>query len=158
MEESKDIVLFERDIHEEDVPDSVRAVLNEVRSCTRVGASVIALSGPLGAGKTTFSQAVAKELGVTDAVLSPTFVVEKRYATADHRFSRLVHIDAYRLETSRELLVLHFSETVRDPQTLIIIEWAERVADIVPKDALWIKLAHVREGVRHITFSKPASV
>jgi tRNA threonylcarbamoyladenosine biosynthesis protein TsaE len=62
-------------------------------------ALVVGLYGNLGAGKTSFTQAVARELGVIDIVNSPTFVIEKIYETKHPDFKRLVHIDAYRLET-----------------------------------------------------------
>src|ERR1700754_3179272 len=63
------------------------------------GATLVTLTGELGAGKTTFTQSLARALGVTDTVTSPTFVLEKIYSLPDSTqgFTRLVHIDAYRL-------------------------------------------------------------
>src|ERR1700683_2680478 len=73
------------------------------------GATLITLSGELGAGKTTFTQAVAKALGVEDIVNSPTFVIEKVYNLPEGKgFHRLVHIDAYRLTSNGELAALGF--------------------------------------------------
>src|SRR3954467_7628344 len=79
---------------------------------SRDEALVVGLYGNLGAGKTSFTQAVARELGVKDVVNSPTFVIEKIYETAHPNFKRLIHIDAYRLEDARELQVLNFEELV----------------------------------------------
>src|ERR1700733_3565857 len=66
-------------------------------------ACVVGLYGDLGSGKTTFTQAVAKILGITEVVNSPTFVIEKIYKLEHERFEHLIHIDAYRLEKSSEL-------------------------------------------------------
>src|SRR5689334_7666432 len=67
------------------------------------GATLVTLTGELGAGKTSFTQGVARALGIEESVTSPTFVLEKVYELADHGFKRLVHIDAYRLESGAAL-------------------------------------------------------
>lgn len=115
-------------------------------------ATVIALHGELGAGKTTFTKAFAKLLGVASPVTSPTFVLMKTYDIGTHEyFKTLVHIDAYRLESSAEASPLRLSELFSDPQNLICIEWAERIANILPKDRLDITFAHTKtEGVREV--------
>ena len=97
------------------------------------GATVIGLSGDLGSGKTAFTQAIARELGISEPVTSPTFVLEKIYKLADQKFGRLVHVDAYRLESGEELLKLGFAELLSDKNNLIIIEWVERVKEILPE-------------------------
>lgn len=96
-------------------------------------ATVVGLYGELGAGKTFFTQSVAKTLGVEDSIVSPTFVIEKIYELKGQRFSHLIHIDAYRLESSNELLNLGWQKIISDPNNLILIEWPERVADIMPE-------------------------
>ena len=68
---------------------------------SRNEALVVGLYGNLGAGKTAFTQAVARELGIQEIVTSPTFVIEKIYPTSHPHFARLIHIDAYRLEARR---------------------------------------------------------
>ena len=73
------------------------------------GATVLALHGELGAGKTTFTQTLARTLGVTDAVTSPTFVIMKLYELQHQSFETLIHIDAYRIEHSDEMRVLGFA-------------------------------------------------
>lgn len=102
----------------------------------RPQALIVALSGEFGAGKTTFVQGMAEALGVKEKVTSPTFVIEKAYELEHQAFSRLIHIDAYRLKGSHELEVLGWKEIVRDPGNLILIEWPERVAACIPPDAL----------------------
>ena len=97
-------------------------------------ATVVGLYGDLGAGKTTFVQAVARALGVTSSVPSPTFLIMKSYALSDSSFARLIHIDAYRLKHSEELQKLGFAELLCDPGNLIFVEWADRVSEILPSD------------------------
>ena len=105
-------------------------------------ATVIGLSGNLGAGKTAFVKCVAKTMGITEEVTSPTFVIMKIYDIAIHRGStsmsrwkRLVHIDAYRLDKAQELEALKFEGLAADPANLILVEWPENVdlQKIVPR-------------------------
>ena len=96
---------------------------------------MVALSGDLGAGKTTFAQGVAQALGVQETVTSPTFVIEKIYKLENAKWQRLIHIDAYRLKGAHELEVLGWKELVADTGNLILIEWPERVAEAIPEGA-----------------------
>lgn len=98
-----------------------------------VGATVVGLYGNLGAGKTSFTQSVAKALGVEETVTSPTFVIEKIYELSEKKFEHLIHIDAYRLQSSDELLKLGWQSVIADRGNLILIEWPERVQDIMPE-------------------------
>ncbi len=116
-------------------------------------AIVVGLSGDLGAGKTAFSQAVAAELGILEIVTSPTFVIEKIYRTGrDSGFKTFVHIDAYRLEGGRELDVLGFKTLTEDPETLIFIEWPEKVEESMPEDSLRISFLSSGESSREISY------
>ncbi len=116
------------------------------------GAVVVGLSGDLGAGKTSFSQAVARVLGVIETVTSPTFVIEKMYAIQPPRngFSRLVHIDAYRLESPAELAKLGFATILSDSGNLLLIEWPERLGTLLPASAPTLFFGHVNETTRSI--------
>lgn len=96
-------------------------------------ATIVGLYGDLGAGKTTFTKTLAEVLGVEETVTSPTFVLEKIYTLKGQKFSRLIHIDAYRLEGSHELKQLGWDTIVADPQNLIVIEWASNVEDLLPE-------------------------
>lgn len=98
-------------------------------------ATVVALAGELGAGKTTFVQAAAHFLGIEFPVTSPTFVIEKIYELNSAKWKRLIHIDAYRLNGAHELEALGWKEIAADPDNLILIEWPERVAELIPADA-----------------------
>ena len=104
-------------------------------------ATVITLSGDLGAGKTTFTQGVARALGVNEKVTSPTFVIEKVYELSGQKWTHLIHIDAYRLKDAHELEVLGWHEIMQEPGNLILIEWPEMVAELIPKSATRITIA-----------------
>ncbi len=91
------------------------------------GTVIVALSGDLGAGKTSFVQCVARALGVRDSVNSPTFVLEKSYPTQAGRFKRLIHIDAYRLQGEDDH-ILDLPQLSLDSDNLIMIEWPEYLA------------------------------
>lgn len=106
-------------------------------------ARVIALSGNLGAGKTTFTQGFARALGIKTPVQSPTFVLMKIYALENKKYVKhLVHIDAYRIESPQELEHLGFRELLNDKDAVILIEWADRIKKLLPKDATWITFEH----------------
>jgi len=117
------------------------------------GATLVTLSGELGAGKTAFVQAMATALGVTDHVTSPTFVLAKRYELAGMPFARLVHIDAYRLKDGENLRSLSFAELMQDPKNLVALEWPEIVADGLPPADVAIKLETLPDGSRSLTYA-----
>lgn len=115
-------------------------------------ALVVGLSGDLGAGKTAFSQRMAKLLGVGDVVNSPTFVIQKNYLTQNPVFKNFVHIDAYRLEGGEEIEKLKFRELLKTPETLIFIEWPEKVAEILPKNTIMLSFESIDENTRKISY------
>ena len=118
------------------------------------GATLITLSGELGAGKTTFTQSVAQALGVADIVNSPTFVIEKVYGIPEgQRFQRLIHIDAYRLTNNGELNALGFGELMSHTGNLIMLEWPENVAGVSDQAAVKILLEPLPDGSRQITYA-----
>jgi tRNA threonylcarbamoyladenosine biosynthesis protein TsaE len=116
-------------------------------------ASIIALLGDLGAGKTTFAQGFLRSLGVKRKITSPTFILFRKYPIRKKNFRSVYHIDAYRLTSGDDLLLLGIREVVRDPQNIILIEWPERVSSIVPKGARKIRFSYgKKEGERNISF------
>ncbi|KKW38981.1 MAG: hypothetical protein UY89_C0035G0006 [Parcubacteria group bacterium GW2011_GWA1_54_9] len=116
------------------------------------GATFVTLQGELGAGKTAFTQAVARALDVTETVTSPTFVLEKIYLLNGRQFKRLIHIDAYRLEKAGDLAPLGFDELVQDAGNLILLEWPEKVSDALPIPAVRISFVAHTDGSRTITY------
>ena len=127
-------------------------------------ALVIGLYGDLGSGKTTFVQDIAKIFGVKEFVTSPTFVIEKMYpirargaspssngaGNINHSFKKIVHIDAYRIDSGKELLSLGWEEIILDPQNLILIEWPEKVKSILPENYAKIFFKFMSDKEREI--------
>ncbi|KND50118.1 MAG: tRNA threonylcarbamoyl adenosine modification protein YjeE [Parcubacteria bacterium C7867-008] len=119
-------------------------------------ATLVTLSGELGAGKTSFTQGLARALGITESITSPTFVLEKIYELpkkAAQGFERLIHIDAYRLEEAPMLNPLGFHEFMRDPKNLIVLEWPEHVYEAVRTAQYQIKLAVGEGNTRDIIYA-----
>jgi tRNA threonylcarbamoyladenosine biosynthesis protein TsaE len=121
-------------------------------------AVLITLSGELGAGKTAFTKVLARTYGVTETITSPTFVLEKIYllprelGSPTLKFARLLHIDAYRLESGEDLAPLGFDEAMRDPQNLIVLEWPEKVSDALPTPAVHISILTHPDTTRTIIY------
>jgi tRNA threonylcarbamoyladenosine biosynthesis protein TsaE len=110
---------------------------------------VIALIGPMGSGKTTLVKGIAEGAGVADLrqVNSPTFVIVNEYeGTAGGTGLSIHHIDTYRLRGSRDLEALGFDEMLAGG--VVILEWADRVADLLPSDLLTIRLEPLGERGR----------
>lgn len=118
---------------------------------TNVEAQILALHGNLGAGKTTFVQYLAKHLGVKETVTSPTFVIMKRYEGGEDK-PVLVHIDAYRIEAVDEMRVLGFESLTHQSRTIICIEWAKRIASLLPGNTKHLNFELV-DDVRTLTLS-----
>ncbi len=116
------------------------------------GATLVTLSGELGAGKTVFVKVVAQTLGVTETVTSPTFVLEKIYPLSGGAFKNLIHIDAYRFEDSAEISALNFEELMKDSGNLVVLEWPERVKNALPKAHVTITLEALPDGSRKIAY------
>lgn len=131
----------------EALEEAAKEVLNELQASVSTVSTVLALSGDLGAGKTTFTQILAKLLGVGESVTSPTFVIMKKYPlNTNTHFRNLIHVDAYRLESAEELKVLGFTSELSDPGNLVVVEWAEKVSAILPPTA--VNLQFTLDGTR----------
>jgi tRNA threonylcarbamoyladenosine biosynthesis protein TsaE len=129
--------------------DFIKTLCQGLSLTSGSSATTVGLYGELGSGKTSFTQGVAKALDIAENVVSPTFVIEKIYELKNQNFSHLIHIDAYRLEKSSELLHLGWQEIIADPKNLILIEWPERVADIMPLH-ICINFRHIENEQREI--------
>ncbi len=109
---------------------------------------LITLSGELGSGKTTFIAGLSRGWGSADQVTSPTFVLVNEYRRPDGR--RLWHLDCYRLDSGDEALAIGFDDLL-DSGAVMVIEWPERIAAVLPPERLNVRLAWVdetRRGVR----------
>lgn len=122
------------------------------------GGEVIALSGDLGAGKTTFVQGLAEGLGITSRVNSPTFIIMRSYQITNGQslITNLYHIDLYRLENNieEEIKNLGITDLWGNQENVFIIEWAEKAKDLLPENTTWIKFENLEEDGRKITIDK----
>lgn len=133
-------------VRKEDLAGIARDVLAKASRENSERACIIALQGDLGAGKTTFTQALAAELGITEAVQSPTYVLMKNYPISFGQFTNLIHIDAYRLENPEEFAALKPESFLSNPQNLVVIEWPERVEGHLPAPNILLKFSHTGVG------------
>ena len=108
--------------------------------------AVIAFEGGLGAGKTAFTRGLARGLGCTDSVSSPTFAIVNEYAGDIPLF----HFDMYRVETLGELYSIGFFEYL-EKGGICAIEWSENVYSALPDDSLFVSIEHLAETSRKIT-------
>jgi tRNA threonylcarbamoyladenosine biosynthesis protein TsaE len=114
---------------------------------------VICLSGDLGSGKTTFTQGIAQGWGSADNVTSPTFVLVNMYRRPDGH--SLHHLDAYRLASAMEAEDLDL--TLMMENGALIVEWAEKVQDVLPSEHLWIAMRWMDDEVRGMVFDPHGS-
>lgn len=132
------------------------------------GGEIVCLMGELGSGKTTFSQGILKGLEAKGPYTSPTFVVMKQYhvkrntkhVAQKEKKNKLLHvtrympcdvyhIDAYRVG-AKDILDLGWEEIIAGKNNIVIVEWAERIREIIPKDAVWIKFEHKDNNQRKL--------
>jgi tRNA threonylcarbamoyladenosine biosynthesis protein TsaE len=134
------------------IKEIARDLLKEIKKEGSGKATILALFGDLGAGKTTITKEIAGILGVKENVISPTFVIMKKYQTTDSRFKNLIHIDAYRLDEHKDILVLGWEEMINDKDNLIIVEWPEKIESYLPKGIYNVSLNHKDDTSRTIKF------
>ena len=127
----------------------------------RKNALIIGLEGDLGSGKTTFLQGFAAGLGIKEKILSPTFIILKKFKAVKAKKQELkaearwfYHVDCYRIKRAKEILELGFKEITSDPQNIIAIEWFNRVKKILPRNYLILKFQIVNKNSRKIWLSK----
>lgn len=116
---------------------------NNIATLLKKG-SVIALSGDLGAGKTTFTQYLAEAIGVTEHLSSPTYTILKEYYSGN---LPLYHFDAYRILDAGEFLDLDIDEYLYGTG-ISVIEWAENIKELLPEDTIWIEISIKNNGER----------
>ncbi len=117
------------------------------------GGEFIALTGGLGAGKTTFVQGIGEYFGIK-RMTSPTFILLRKYKISNFKFkiSNLFHLDLYRLENNipEEIENLGLQEEIENPKSVILVEWAEKMQKFLPANTIYIKFDNLSEYERRI--------
>jgi tRNA threonylcarbamoyladenosine biosynthesis protein TsaE len=137
--------------------------LGEVLAKGLNGGQIICLTGELGSGKTTFAQGILRGLGAKGPYTSPTFVVMKQYKIKNQKskikitnqklkIGNVYHIDAYRVG-AQDILVLGWKEIVTGKNNVVIVEWAEKIKNIIPKGAVWVKFEYIKDNNRKVIFN-----
>ncbi len=125
-------------------PEATRAAARELAASLSGRGLVVALVGPLGAGKTAFVKGLAEGLGVDpDEVASPTFVIASEHQASDGL--RLVHVDLYRVESEAELDATGFRDLLA-PEIVLAVEWADRFPEALPRDRLEVRIGPAEGG------------
>jgi len=114
------------------------------------GGDVIALIGDLGSGKTTLIKGLAQGLGVKETITSPSYVLMKTYKPTKKKINHLIHVDAYRLQSAQDLIDVGLNDWLSQPGSVTIIEWADQVKEILPKNTIVIKLKLGQENNQRI--------
>jgi tRNA threonylcarbamoyladenosine biosynthesis protein TsaE len=125
-------------------------------AATIVPGTLLCLTGDLGAGKTTLVQGLLADLGATRPYISPTFVIMKQYDLAVPSatgIKRVYHADAYRV-VAKDFAKIGFAEWLADSEGLVILEWPERIAEILPEKRIEIILTSLSENEREIVMKE----
>lgn len=140
-------------------------------------ALILALQGNLGGGKTTFVQGFAKGLGIKEKVLSPTFIIMRKFQIPKSKFQTpnsktklatgqanskfqipkfkyFYHLDCYRIQKPKEIMDLGFKELIAHPENIVTIEWAEKIKKLLPKEAIFLNFVFVDKNTRKIIVKK----
>lgn len=132
-----------------------KSIAAKLVSTLRTG-TTICLWGDLAAGKTTFTQGIALELGIK-RLTSPTFIIMREYiVTANQYIKTLHHLDLYRLNTTDDIKAFDIDELISDPFNLVVIEWPEKLGEDLPKNRIDVRFKITDENEREIkiTYSK----
>ncbi len=111
----------------------------------------VGLIGDLGAGKTTFTKKICKYFGVTENVKSPTFTYVIEYESGRKKIS---HFDVYRISDSEEIYEIGFEDFIGDEESVVIVEWADKILSEMPQDTIFIEINHNSENTRKISVYK----
>lgn len=137
----------------QELGDYLRQTIKGKRKKGSGSAVIICLYGDLGSGKTTFAQGFAKGLGITTRLLSPTFIIVRRYSLIE-RGGFLYHLDLYRLESIKGLRELGLSEILTDKDSIVLIEWADKLGDLLPKERIDVRFSVTEDGKHNVFICK----
>lgn len=118
------------------------------------GGEIIGLIGELGAGKTIFAKGLAAGSGIKKNITSPTFVLMKIYKIKKNKseISNLVHVDAYRIKSFKKLLDIGIKEYLNKPDTIVIIEWVDKIKKTLTKKIKYVKIKYQNKNKRIIIY------
>ena len=114
---------------------------------------IVCFWGDLGSGKTTFIQGIARGLGISKRLLSPTFIIVRHY-DIPQTDRRLHHFDLYRFTDQKEVVAVGLSEILKQPQAIICIEWPERLGTLLPKERIDVRCSLNLDGSHVIDIMK----
>ncbi len=117
------------------------------------GVRVICLYGELGSGKTTFAQGFAKAFGITSRLLSPTFIIVRRYRL-EKDVGFLHHVDLYRVESEKDLVSIGLPEILADSDSVVLVEWAEKLERLLPKGRIDVRCMALENGSHQISIQQ----
>ena len=123
-----------------------QAFAKEIAKTLKNG-DIVALYGDLGSGKTTFVQGLAKGLGITQRIISPTFIIMRSY---DKNF---YHVDLYRTETEKDIEGLGLPEIMEDSESIVVIEWPEKIEKLLPQHTKRMYFKYRNNNEREITYA-----
>jgi tRNA threonylcarbamoyladenosine biosynthesis protein TsaE len=119
------------------------------------GTVVLALDGDLGAGKTTFTKGIFSALKIKGRAVSPTFIIVRKKKPGVKNLKNVFHMDAYRIKNLDELEAIGFFKMIKEPMSLVVVEWASNIRKAIPKGAIWVGFWHgEKEGERIIEIKK----
>jgi len=116
------------------------------------GGDVVCLYGDLGSGKTTFAQGFAQGLGITQKIISPTFIVIRSYQVDHEKVKNFHHVDLYRIESEHDIEGLGLIELMQDKENIVVIEWPEKIENMLPQNRKDILFKYIAEEAREIIF------
>ncbi len=131
--------------------------LGEELSIALKKGNVVALYGELGAGKTTFVQGLSKGLGIKRRIISPTFIIVRRYKLTTHnsKIKSFYHIDLYRVGSPADIQSLGLDEIFESQDSIIVVEWPEKLGSKLPVKRWNIKFEHQQDkNKRKITYGR----
>ncbi len=118
--------------------------LGENFATTVKNGGVVCLYGDLGSGKTTFTQGLAKGLGIKKRIVSPTFIFIRQY------LPHFYHLDLYRIESLNDAKSLGIEEILSEPKNIVVIEWPEKIREILPEKRTEIFFKYLEENRRSV--------
>ncbi len=114
-------------------------------------ALVFGLKGDLGSGKTSFVSGFAEGVGIKEKITSPTFIIMNKIEIKNKKFENFYHFDFYRINTKKEIIELGFKEIISNPKNIVVIEWADKIKNLLPKESIILKFEFINEKTRKIT-------